>query len=94
MDPKDCPNPMSCQWCLGKDELIYHPLIFKTKMCDGCLDDKGYCSKYGRHCAKAHSEDDLRKPIRAQNMPNNQFKNLHANVKDHLTAGGDFNKHD
>lgn len=45
--------------------MIYHPLVFKTKICESELDEKRHCKKFGQHCAKAHSDNDLRNPKRA-----------------------------
>jgi len=53
-----------------KEELIYHPLVFKTKICESELDEKRHCKKFGQHCAKAHGDHDLRIPKRVINSGN------------------------
>jgi len=40
-------------------EIIFHPLLFKTKLCESNL-KKGVCRKYGIYCAKAHNESEVR----------------------------------
>jgi len=39
--------------------MIYHPLLYKTKMCESYLKD-GICHKYGLYCAKAHQQTEIR----------------------------------
>jgi len=49
----------SCYLAHGWLEIIYHPLLFKTKLCESNL-KKGICRKYGIYCAKAHTENEVR----------------------------------
>lgn len=63
----ECKAGEDCQYCHNREELVYHPLVFKTKLCEYMVDDKNFCTKYGRHCAKAHSNEDKR--IASNNKP-------------------------
>jgi len=40
-------------------EIIFHPLLYKTKMCKSNLKN-GVCREYGVYCAKAHNPSDIR----------------------------------
>ena len=44
-----------CQFAHTKEEIFYHPIIFKTLPCKFTLID-GVCSKYGSVCAFTHQE--------------------------------------
>jgi len=66
--PKTCPQWHRSKSCsLGENcprshgwlEVIYHPLIYKTKLCKSKLKN-GICSEYGGYCAKAHSRVEIR----------------------------------
>jgi len=48
-----------CYLAHGWLEIIYHPLLFKTKLCKSRLRN-GVCRKYGFYCAKAHNENEVR----------------------------------
>jgi len=56
---KKCAMGNACYLAHGWLEIIYHPLVFKTKLCESRL-KKGVCSKYGIHCAKAHNDGEVR----------------------------------
>jgi len=43
--------------------MIYHPLLYKTKMCEYFQGD-GVCNKRGVFCAKAHKETDIRSLVK------------------------------
>lgn len=58
----DCKTGEGCPQCHNREELVYHPLVFKTKLCEQMLDSHGCCTKQGRHCAKAHNQYDKRVP--------------------------------
>jgi len=66
--PKPCPQYRrsnncslgdSCPRSHGWLEVIYHPLIYKTKLCKSKRKN-GVCAKYGLYCAKAHSRFEVR----------------------------------
>jgi len=66
--PAACPQwqkSKKCSWgesCLrshGWLEIIFHPLLYKTKMCKSNLRN-GICRGYGVYCAKAHNPVDIR----------------------------------
>lgn len=66
--PKPCPQYRrsnscslgdSCPRSHGWLEVIYHPLIYKTKLCKSKC-KKGKCARYGLYCAKAHSRFEVR----------------------------------
>jgi len=56
---KKCPMGNSCHLAHGWLEIIYHPLLFMTKLCE-CSLKKGVCKKYGIYCTKAHNENEIR----------------------------------
>jgi len=66
--PKPCPGWKKHQKCVLQDscpqahgflEIIYHPLLYRTKMCES-NQKSGVCRKYGVHCAKAHHPTEIR----------------------------------
>jgi len=66
--PKYCPEYKKTKKCSlgdkcfrshGHLEVIFHPLLYKTKLCQSRLDN-GVCLKYGIYCAKAHKRSELR----------------------------------
>jgi len=56
---KKCALGNECHLAHGWLEIIYHPLLFKTKLCESSS-KKGVCRKYGIYCAKAHNENEVR----------------------------------
>jgi len=58
-----CSMGTSCYLAHVWLEIIYHPLLFKTKLCESNL-KKGVCRKYGIYCAKAHNENEVRNLVR------------------------------
>jgi len=56
---KKCAMGNECYLAHGWLEIIYHPLLFKTKLCKSSL-EKGVCRKYGFYCAKAHNKNEVR----------------------------------
>ena len=56
--------------------------MFKTKVCDQEIDANGHCVKFGRHCAKAHGENDKRIPFNRKQYKRketyDQFTNKNA----------------
>jgi len=56
---KKCVNGDSCLRSHGWLEVIFHPLLYKTKLCKSHRKN-GVCSEYGVYCAKAHNRNDIR----------------------------------
>jgi len=70
--PKPCPEWQKLKKCsLGEGcprshgwlEIIFHPLLYKTKMCKSDMKD-GVCREYGIYCAKAHKPREIRNLVR------------------------------
>jgi len=70
--PKPCPEWEKHKKCILRDrcpqahgwlEMIYHPLLYKTKMCEP-YQKSGVCRKYGVYCAKAHNVDEIRNLVK------------------------------
>jgi len=66
--PEPCPEwQRSKKCCLGDSctrshgwlEMIYHPLLYKTKLCKSKRQN-GACIEYGMYCAKAHARSEIR----------------------------------
>lgn len=64
--PKACTNiPRcglgdKCRFTHTKEELSYHPLVYKTTKCKHPLSASGVCSHWGTHCSFYHSDNDRR----------------------------------
>jgi len=56
---KNCSLGKSCQRSHGWLERIFHPLLYRTKMCKSGLKN-GVCREYGVYCAKAHKPTEIR----------------------------------
>jgi len=56
---KNCVKGDSCLRSHGWLEVIFHPLLYKTKFCKSHYKN-GVCSEYGIYCAKAHNRNDVR----------------------------------
>jgi len=70
--PKPCPEWGKHKKCILRDscpqahgylEIIYHPLLYKTKMCES-YQKPGVCRKYGVCCAKAHNLSEIRNLVK------------------------------
>jgi len=70
--PKPCPEWEKHKKCNLRDrcplahgwlEMIYHPLLYKTKMCES-YQKSGVCRKYGVYCAKAHNLSEIRNLVK------------------------------
>jgi len=70
--PKPCPEWRKHKKCILRDscpqahgylEMIYHPLLYKTKMCES-YQKSGVCRKYGIYCAKAHNLGEIRNLVK------------------------------
>jgi hypothetical protein len=69
-DPKaTCPAGDKCEYSHCTEEVVYHPLVFKTKLCDHSGDRFSVCKGQGVHCAKAHGEADRREYIAPPSTP-------------------------
>jgi len=60
---KKCSIGDSCPRSHGWLEVIYHPLLYKTKMCKS-YHKKGICHEYGVYCAKAHNPMEIRNLVK------------------------------
>jgi len=56
---KKCSMGDSCPRSHGWLEIIFHPLLYKTKLCKAPRRN-GVCSEYGVYCAKAHMRSEIR----------------------------------
>jgi len=56
---KKCRMGINCPRSHGWLEIIFHPLLYKTKLCK-CRREQGVCSEYGVYCAKAHTSVEIR----------------------------------
>jgi len=56
---KKCFMGDSCPRSHGWLEIIFHPLLYKTKLCKAPRRN-GVCSEYGVYCAKAHMRSEIR----------------------------------
>jgi len=56
---KECRFGDDCPQSHGWLETIFHPLIYKTKLCKSQRHN-GVCSEYGVYCAKAHARCEVR----------------------------------
>jgi len=59
---KKCRLGDSCPQAHGWLEIIFHPLLYKTKLCRAKRHN-GICSDYGVYCAKAHARCEIRSLI-------------------------------
>ena len=65
-----CEKGDACRYSHNKEEIAYHPSRYKTQPCSYPARADGVCTRFGIHCAYAHGEDDIRKPIvLKQGMP-------------------------
>ncbi|PHJ19413.1 zinc finger protein [Cystoisospora suis] len=53
-----CPRGQSCPFSHSHDEIVYHPLLYKTEECEDY--ERSCCDVY--YCWKAHSQKERRKP--------------------------------
>ena len=65
-----CEKGDACRYSHNKEEIAYHPSRYKTQPCSYPARADGICTRFGLHCAYAHGEDDIRRPILLkQGMP-------------------------
>ena len=65
-----CDKGDACRYSHCKEEIAYHPSRYKTQPCSYPARPDGVCTRFGAHCAYAHGEEELRKPIvLKQGMP-------------------------
>lgn len=55
-----CSRGDECRRAHGWLEVIFHPLLYKTKLCDHRKGPDGLCTGYAIHCAKAHNTGEIR----------------------------------
>jgi len=60
---KKCNKGDSCHRSHGWLEIIFHPLLFKTKICKS-NHKNGVCREYGVYCAKAHNPTEIRNLVK------------------------------
>jgi len=53
----------SCFRSHGWLEVIFHPLLYKTKLCES-THENGICRSYGIYCAKAHKRSEMRNLVK------------------------------
>jgi len=63
MKNKRCTFGDSCPRSHGWLEVIYHPLLYKTKLCKS-YHRNGTCREYGVYCAKAHHPTEIRSLVK------------------------------
>jgi len=80
---KKCCIGESCPRSHGWLEIIYHPLLYKTKMCRS-YNKNGICQEYGMYCAKAHSPKEIRNLVK---IYGEDWKNLYDLSKQHKGSG-------
>jgi hypothetical protein len=70
-----CEKGDACRYAHCKEEIAYHPSRYKSAPCSYPLNSQGVCTRFGAHCAFAHSEiEPCRKPILLkQGMPHKQM---------------------
>jgi len=56
---KRCTLGENCFRAHGWLEIIFHPLLYKTKLCKSTYEN-GVCKLYGIYCAKAHKRNEMR----------------------------------
>jgi len=56
---KKCCSGDNCFRAHGWLEVIFHPLLYKTKLCKSSHEN-GVCRLYGIYCAKAHKRSEMR----------------------------------
>lgn len=86
--PEACPEWRISKRCfMGKNcprshgwlEIIFHPLLYKTKLCTAPRQN-GVCSQYGVYCAKAHTRSEIRSLV---NIYGENWK-THYEISDRL----------
>jgi len=60
---KKCHKGDSCHRSHGWLEIIFHPLLYKTKICKS-NHKNGVCREYGVYCAKAHNPTEIRNLVK------------------------------
>jgi len=82
-EAKKCCIGKSCPRSHGWLEIIFHPLLYKTKMCRS-YHKNGICQEYGMYCAKAHSPKDIRNLVK---IYGEDWKNHYDLSKQHKGSG-------
>jgi len=91
-----CNSGQRCKFSHTKEEQLYHPNVYKTKLCNAWHDnpDVSRCKKF--FCPFAHGEEELRRtsdPRRERNpAPSRIIKDESSNMGDHVvTSSRNFN---
>lgn len=71
-----CPQGDACRYAHSTEEMIYHPLVYKTQLCPHALQN-GICTGFGQHCAKAHGPGELRFPAPCHTAAERSFLKSH-----------------
>ncbi|KAF2075097.1 hypothetical protein CYY_003617 [Polysphondylium violaceum] len=88
-----CSHP-NCTYSHNDVEIMYHPTIYKTKMCNDYLSNRA-CKK-GRWCAFAHGLDDIRSitntaKFNTQKVHNHSHNNNIHNSNININSSNNFN---
>jgi len=84
---KKCTLRGSCSRSHGWLEIIFHPLLYKTKMCKSNVKN-GVCREYGVYCAKAHNLSGIRNLVQiyGENWKRHYDLTLRENLSDSSSA--------
>lgn len=66
----NCPNSDRCIYCHGNNELQFHPMLYKMRLCKN-VEQYGGCQY--EVCSYAHFEKELRKPLKFQTIDVEKF---------------------
>lgn len=83
---KKCNKGDRCYHSHGWLEIIFHPLLFKTKMCQSTRKN-GVCRKYGFYCAKAHNPSEIRNLVQIYGKNWKRHYDLSLRDEDAATLG-------
>jgi hypothetical protein len=65
-------DPWNCMFSHTLMEVMYHPLIYKSKLCRA-FEQNGIC-KFGSQCAHAHGKKEMRTPSTKNHLFETQFQ--------------------
>lgn len=66
----NCPNSDRCIYCHGNNELQFHPMLYKMRLCKN-VEQYGGCQY--EVCSYAHFEKELRKPLKFETIDVEKF---------------------
>merc|ERR1719285_1547867 len=84
---KRCNKGERCLRSHGWLEIIFHPLLFKTKICKSKRKN-GVCREYGVYCAKAHNLSEVRNLVKIYGV--NWKKHYDLSLRDKDAASPSF----